>query len=174
MNSVSAVIIGHQDVKQVKAMIRQLKRQSQPPDEIILCVCCMDTTGIKVDIILNDRHHDDVGQSKCDMGLRLATKQYVGFFSSDDEYLPDYIEKLASVTAEVVFCDFWSHLIGKVIEARPEPGVITRGCYLVDRQFALQIGYRHRNYIGDGLFIMDLMNLGATAKRVPELLYYHR
>lgn len=171
--SVSAVIISHADKEQVLGMVKQLNEQTKPPDEFILCVCCMEIGDIEADIKLLDIHRDDVGQSKCDMGLRLATKDYVGFFSSDDYYEPNYIEELMKHDTDIVYCDFWSRVYNNTIGANPVVGQITRGCYLVRREFAVKVGYNGREYHSDGTFIEDLVKAGASEHRVPAVLYKH-
>jgi hypothetical protein len=61
-----------------------------------------------------------------------------------------------------------------VIVSRPEVGKITRGSFLVRTELAQRVGYRHREYHADGLFVDDLMAAGAIAEHVPGVLYWHR
>lgn len=172
MTTVSAVVICHADRPQLDQALDALKAQTQPPDEVIVTVCCMDTVGIQADVVLLDQHRDDWGQSKCDIGIRLATMEYVGLFSSDDGYEPTYLERMSKETADLVHCDF-IHM-GSPMRSVPETNRITRGCYLVRTRVAQRVGYNHRDYAGDGRFVEDLIEAGASEVNVPETLHIHR
>lgn len=170
--TVSAVIISHADRDQVEVTLEMLRSQTRPPEEVILTVCCMDVADLKADIVLLDRHRDDVGQSKCHFGITLATQDYVGLFSSDDSYAPHYLERMLAEDADIIHCDF-QH-VGAVMRSVPIIGRITRGCYLVRASVAKTVGYNHMVYEGDGLFIEDLKKHGASDVNVPEVLHFHR
>lgn len=175
--TISAVVISHGAKDAVIKMVDALKNtQTKPPDEIILAVCCIDSIDDipYTDIKLLDRHRDDIGQSKCDFGLRQATMDYVGFFSSDDEYQPTYLEKLSQLDADIVHSQFDSHLAGLVLTPKLSIAQITRGSFLVQRSFALEHGgYDRRDYNADAGFIEKLAKAGATDAVVPEVLYKH-
>jgi hypothetical protein len=173
--TVTAVVLGHGDRAAVDGMVKQMRAQTVPPAEVIVCVCCMDAAGIDADLVVIDQHEDDVGQRLCDYGLRLATADAVMFANSDDDYDPRFVEVLSGHQDHLVHCDYVSHLHAEpVVESRPAVGHITRGSFLVDRPLAQRVGYRHRVYEADGLFIEDLVRVGATTHRVPLVLYRHR
>jgi hypothetical protein len=134
----------------------------------------MCTDAIEADMVLLDSHRDDVGQRLCDYGLRLASCDYVFFASCDDEYDPRFLEEMTKHDADIIHCDFHSHLNGGPVVSAPALGSITRGSFLVRRELAQSVGYNHRDYEGDGKFIADMKAAGATDVRVPEILYWHR
>ncbi len=171
--SLSAIVISHGHPEDVKKMIDLLNAQTRPPDEIIATVCCMSVDDLKVDIALRDIHREDIGQSKCDFGINLATKEYVGFFSSDDGYASNYIERMLQESADLIYCGFRSHLAGTIMTATPVVGRITRGCYFVRTSVAKRVGYKHWTYEGDGLFVQDLVSQGVSQASIPEILHYH-
>ena len=171
---VTAVVIAHQNKPELLTLLENLKQQTRPVDEVILCVCCMDASDIVADIKLLDIHRDDIGQSKCDMGLRLSTGDYTFLASSDDEYHPEFIERLLGQNTDLILSGFHSHLVGEVAHSEPIVGRVTRGSFLVNTRKAVEVGYNHRNYEGDGLFIEDMVKAGASWSHVPEVLYYHR
>lgn len=171
--TITAIVLGHSDAEQIKGMLEQMHEQTKTPDEIIVCVCCMSVDWIDADKVLLDKHVDDTGQRLCDYGLRLASKDYVMFASSDDQYDVKFIERLSQETADIIHCDFYSHLLGREIQSQASLGSITRGSFIVRREIAKEIGYNHRDYNGDGHFVHDLKNAGATDIRVPEVLYRH-
>lgn len=171
--TITAVVLSHGNDEAVDTMVKSLREQTKPPDEIILIVCCIEGGAQGVDIMLFDKHREDWGHTKCAVGLQLATMDYVGFFSSDDGYEPTYLEKLSKQNADIVACGFRSHLVGEVNTPTPHVGAITRGCFLVEREFAQKIGYNSRGYSADGQFIIDLVNAGASFAAVPEVLHYH-
>lgn len=172
-SSVTAVVLGHGDRKAVLGMIEQMRAQTKPPKQIIVAVCCMDTKALNVDIVIEDKHKDDWGQRLCDYGLRLADQDYVLFASCDDEYMPTFLEELTKHNEDIIHCDFKSHLLGRVVESACGIGSITRGNFVVKRAKAQPLGYNHRDYNGDGKFIVDMKKIGATDVRVPSVLYNH-
>lgn len=175
--TVTAIVLGHGDEAAILRQIDSLRQQTQQPDEIIVCACCIPPDGIAgvtyVDKLILDRHEDDTGQRLCDYGLRLAKSDYVFFASCDDEYDPRFLEVMTQHDADIIHCDFFSHLNGGTLASTATLGFITRGSFLVRRTTALAIGYNHRTYDGDGLFINDLKAHGATDQRVAEVLYRH-
>lgn len=173
MSTISSVIIGHEDLNAVIDMVRQMKAQTKPPEQIIVATCCMDTDDLDVDLIISDKHVDDWGQRLCDYGLRLASEDYVLFASCDDEYQPTFLEEMTKFDEDIIHCDFHSHLLNRVVESQCMIGAITRGNFIVKRAKAQPLGYNHRDYIGDGKFIVDMKRAGATDIRVPKTLYKH-
>lgn len=172
--TVTAVVVCHEDKKQLLNMIRQLKEQTQPPEQIIAIACCTDIDDLGVDIALPDEHQGDWGHKGRETGLKHATEDRIGFFNCDDEYEPDFIEKLCAHGEDLVFCDFKTHAIGgRVIESHPSLGAITSGNFLVNRKLAQEVGWNHRDYLGDGKFILDITATGCTWLRIPEVLYLH-
>lgn len=167
--SISAVVVGHG--QSLYPMINQLKKQSRPPDEIIAIYCCWPKQP-NADIVVRDIHRGDWGNLGCSIGLQLASKDYVGFFNSDDELDPSYIEKLMSHNEDLIYCDFHSHLTGKT-EAAPVIGQITRGAYIIRTEVARKFGYGN-TYESDGILPKDIAEAGYSHIRVPETLYYHR
>lgn len=171
---VTAVVIAHQNKKELKALLSNLSQQTHPIDELILCVCCMDVTNIHADIKLLDIHRDDTGQSKCDIGLRLSTGNYTFLASSDDEYHPEFIDRLLEQDSDLILSGFHSHLVGEVRDSKPITGRVTRGSFLVKTKKAQEVGYNHRTYEGDGLFVEDMVKAGASWSQVTRVLYRHR
>lgn len=177
MKTVTAVVLGHGDEDAICRQVASLRQQTRQPDEIIVCACCVPLSEVSrwecVHRFVLDRHQDDTGQRLCDYGLKLATSDYLFFASSDDEYDPRFIEVMTQHDADIIHCDFFSHLNGGTLASTAVRGFITRGSFLVRRSVALDVGYNHRCYDGDGLFINDLKASGATDQRVAEVLYRH-
>ena len=166
---VTAIILGHSDTEGIRQVYEQLQPQV---DETIVITCCehVDLGDINIRV----GHRDDWGQSKCDMGLRLASKDYVMFASSDDNYLPDFIEGLSGYDEDLILGGFRSHLVGEVKNSTPVIGGVTRGSFLARRELAQQVGYNHHDYNGDGKFIQDMVSSGATWVSVPVVNYLHK
>jgi hypothetical protein len=111
--------------------------------------------------------------------LARATSDYLGFFNDDDLYSSKYLATLLEVAevrnADIVACDFVSHLMpGSVALTMPAIGHVTSGNFIVRRTLAQKVGYKHRHYEADGKFIEDLIEAGATFARVPKVLYVHQ
>lgn len=172
--TVTAIVLGHADAAAISRQVANLRRQERQPDEVIICACCVSSNDLApCDRLVLDRHEDDTGQRLCDYGLRLASSDYVFFASCDDEYDSRFLKVMTQYDADIIHCDFFSHLNGKILKSTAVLGSITRGSFLVRRSVALSVGYNHRTYGGDGLFINDLKAHGATDQRVAEVLYRH-
>lgn len=168
--SLTAVIVAHNSP--VEAINAQLLAQEYPPDEIILVACCMDTHGIPADIIVNNTHRDDFGHLARDIGLRLATKDYVMFAACDDEYDPKFTKTLLDANVQFAWCDW--HEQGRIVESYVGLGSITSGNFIVETKLAQEVGWNHREYIADGKFCQDVWDRKPTFARIQEPLYTHR
>lgn len=133
-----------------------------------------DLRGIKADVVIKDYDRGDWGHEKRAIGLQEATKTWIGFFNADDEYEDTFIEKLITPGYDFVYCDFTSHLFkGNTVRSKLSHGNITSGNFIVKRSLANKVGYEHREYHADWLFIKDLLELNPKTKHVPEVLYKH-
>lgn len=171
--TISAVIVCHANKNELIDFIERLKLQSKPPDEVICLVCCMDLIGIEANILVSDVHREDWGASKCDIGLQLATKDYVWYCNTDDEPNLRLLERFSEESGDIIACDFNSRLAGSNVAVAPVIGQITRGTFTVRRELALKIGYIDRSYEADGLHAKEIAENG-TFVRVAEVLYDHR
>ena len=172
--TISAVVTAHKDRNQLLTCLKNLKKQTKQPDEVILFVSDMPINFLEANIIVKDINRNDWGHNKRDIGLRLATKDYIVFINADDEYHVEFLEKLSQHTEDLIYCDFESHLAGRIIESYPSMGTITSGNFIIKRELAQKVGWKHRDYLADGKFIMEIMEQQPTYVRVPEVLYYHR
>jgi hypothetical protein len=152
------------------------QEQTRPPDEVIVASCCCSGPFAQTaDLRLSDRHVDDWGHRLCDFGIRLARCDRVWLVNCDDRYEPTFLAELTAHEADIVHCDYTSHLVGgAVLRSSPQVGYITRGNNVFNRRLAQQVGYTHRVYEADGLFIESLLAAGATHQLVPTVLYHHR
>lgn len=173
--SVSCVLLGHENKEKLFQLYLDLQKQTHPPDELILCACCMDICDLSATIRLTDDHINDTGQRFCDWGLRLSNSDYTFFASSDDSYDPEFIEKMLDVegSPDLILAGFRSHLVGEVVESEPVEGRVTRGSFLVKTSKGKKVGYNSREYSGDYHFVRDMIDAGATWAQVPEILHYH-
>ena len=172
----TAVIIGHEDREALIEAIQSVYLQTLPPDEVIACVCCMSPEYLVeygADIVVNDKHQNDVGQRFCDYGLKLASKDYVWFYSSDDYYDDNWLASMQVEPTDIILGGFDSRLVGRVEHSQPIIGQVTRGSFLVRREFAQKVGYNGREYSSDGQFIRDLVEAGASHCSVDKVLYKH-
>lgn len=169
--TLSAVIVTHATPPQ--AIIKHLKTFNRVPDEIIVVACCVGLHGVTADIKVQNVHRDDFGQLARDIGLRLATKDMVMFVNTDDEYDPEFTEKLLAADVQLAYCD-WNENDLRIQESYVSLGTITSGNFIVDRELAQSVGWNHRDYIADGRFVMEVMERSPTYTRIPEVLYTHR
>lgn len=168
----TAIVCSHANRPLRKSFLEHLNKQTRLPDEIITLVSDEDETdGCIVCPNLNDW-----GQQKRADGLALAKSDWLGFFNVDDEYHPQYLEKMLAETEDkdIVACNFQSHLCGPgVVSTIPIVGHITSGNFIVRRSLAQKVGYNDRTYQADGRFIEELIKNDARFMPVRELLYWH-
>lgn len=171
---VTAVITAHGNTRQLNAFMDQMMLQTYQPLEKLVFVSGVNIVDHPNMYLCPNRN--DWGHEKRSIGLHLAHGEYVGFFNADDKYDPTYIETLVEYAkgADLVYCDFYSHLFNGVVKSAPKLQKITSGNFLCKRELAQKVGYNHRVYEADGLFIQDLIKAGATHRRVPKVLYWHQ
>jgi len=168
--SLTAIIVSHAAL--IDNALEQIRKQSHQVDEIILIQCCGDITDEEIDIEVYNAHRDDFGHLARDIGLRLATKDYVWWVNCDDEYDPEFIRKLIDTDVQLAYCD-WDER-GRIQESYVGLGTITSGNFIIERKLAQKVGWNHRDYCADGRFLLDVWNELPTFAHIPEVLYTHR
>lgn len=93
--------------------------------------------------------------------------------NTDDEYDSTFIEKLSSRKADLMYCNFDSHLAGHC-KSELQIGKITSGNFMVRTGIAKIVGWKHRNYQADWYFIRDLLTHDITSIHIDEFLYTHK
>lgn len=174
----TAVIIAHENAKQMQDCIDMIKKQTYKNTEILVLHSDMpdffEAEGVSYTQFGNP---NDWGQAKAAHGLEKAQGKYVGFFNIDDQYESDYIEKMVQKAEQgnldLVYCDYVSKE-GDIIVGEPRINKGTRGMFVVRRAFAQPIGYVHRDYGADGRFLEELVAAGAAHARLEEVLYVHK
>lgn len=172
---VSCVVTAHANPTGLASILYNLKTQTLKPFEIIVLVSGMDVPDIGMTIYC-EPDLADWGHEKRAKGLSLAKGKLVGFFNDDDEYDKEYLERMTDAigNADIVACNWRSHLSGYTLQIpKPHVGRITSGNYLVRTELAQRVGYNHRHYEADGVFIEDLVAAGAKFTHLDELLYLH-
>jgi hypothetical protein len=113
----------------------------------------------------------DWGHDKRAKGVRLAGEEFLGFFNDDDLYDREYVQRMLEAVEEgydAAFCN-WSGRTGVEFKL----GSSTSGNFIVRTKLARTVGYNHRVYEADGLFIDDLRAAGAWITKVEKDLYTH-
>ena len=155
-------------------VIRMLRRQTFPPDEILV-----ETSGECAPIEEPVDHWDhvpdehDFGYRKRNRMALFAKGDWIGFFCHDDSYHPRYIELMSAVTEDndIVFCD-WNEVPAN---CSWEPTSSTLGNFITRREKFLadggfpvtdgDAGYADARYI--------LNSFKSSRVHVPIVLYYH-
>lgn len=171
----TAVVVSLANESGLRNMLGQLRYQTVPPDETI--VLCADTPDVArlcedfPDVLFHEREtRNDWGHSDRDYGLSLTTSEWVGFFNDDDRYANDYIEKMLKAAGNhtAVYCA-WPYSP----DCSFALGQSTSGNFIVKTELAQRVGWRHRHYEADGMFIEEVVRAGASIVKVPEILYWH-
>lgn len=173
--TITAVVTSHANETGLRHILGQLRYQTVPPDEtIVLCSDTPDVMRLREDFpdvtFHPEPNLDDWGHDKRSKGLGLATSEWVGFFNDDDRYANDYIEKMlgAAETHTAVYCA-WPYSP----DCSFALGQSTSGNFIVKTELAQRVGWRHRHYEADGMFIEEVVRAGASIVKVPEILYWH-
>lgn len=177
MTSLTAVVTSHSNPEGLRSILGVLKYQTRHPDEVI--VLCSDTPDVSrfrehfPDVTFHvEPNLEDWGHEKRAKGLQLAGGEYVGFFNDDDEYTLDYVERMLGHAdeehADVVYCD-WN--VGH--DCHFALGSSTSGNFIVRAAMAKGVGWRHRHYEADGMFIEDVARAGAVISKLRVPLYTH-
>lgn len=180
MSTFTAVVTSHANEEGLRRILGQLLYQTRQPDEVL--VFASDTPGLeRVDedfdgrfdhlTVFLEENRDDWGHEKRAKGVWEASGEYLGFFNDDDAYTTDYVEKMLAAAdaaaADVVYCDW--NITGCTLAL----GSSTSGNFIVRSALARNVGYRHRVYEADGLFLEDLKQWEPVVVKVPEVLYTH-
>jgi hypothetical protein len=176
----TAIVTCHRNLPGLRTMLGNLIYQTRKPDEIRvyfsdvlpseLADAIEDFAGHGI-VWLRCDDREDWGHEKRARGVAEATGDYLGFFNDDDSYSLDYVERLmsrAELGVDAVWCD-WNEIPNCDWALCSS----TSGNYVIRAELARQVGYQHRAYEADGLFIEDLKRAGAVAAKVPELPYFH-
>ena len=170
-DTVTAIVVNCSNPSQAHQQALNLRRQTKPPDQLMLGCCCYDSYHSPLagsfDRIVYAPHENDWGHRFCDAGIRLANTEWLMFANSDDHYDMQFIEILTGLgdqhTADLVMCDYTTYQRhGGLIQTKPEVGSVTRGSFIVRTEIARIVGYNHRVYEADGLFVEALVRAGAT------------
>ena len=166
------------------SMIYQLRNQTYKNIEIIPITCCTERLGFVKEMTKIDeiQEHEHCGTyEKCNEGIEVATGDYIGFFSGDDCYMPNYLEKMVELInqndADLVFCDFYTHYRedGSPSPASTEMGHHTTGSFLLRSSIAKK--YRIPITVkGDTEFIFEIIDNEPKIEIdfLHEPLYLHR
>jgi len=181
----TAIVVSCGDEAGLRSILGQLRYQTRPPDETIAVVS--DTPNVAqlrehfpdVTFVEQEKAGDWGHQARA-TGLELATREWVGWFNSDDRYDPTYLEKMmgASDGVDAAFCD-WNDRPGDAYFGLYGS---TAGNFIVRRVVAVGVGWptdmvsvsgMPPGYANDGRFIDAVVASGATYRKVPEFLYLH-
>lgn len=155
-------------------IIRMLRRQTLPPDEILV-----ETSGecARIEEPVNHWDHvpdeHDYGYRKRNRMAQFAKGKWLGFFNHDDSYHPRYIELMRALIGEhdIVYCD-WSTIPQNCTWER---AVSTVGNFIVHREKFLEVGGFPTLAEDEGH--ADARFIEATADvphiHLPAILYYH-
>jgi hypothetical protein len=172
----TAIVTSHANERGLRSILGNLLYQTCPPDEILaFCSDTPDLLRLREDfpsvLFAGCENENDWGHAKRALGVVMAQGEWLGFFNDDDEYANDYIEKMLAAGGDndVVYCAWNEQPL-----CHFHLGSSTSGNFIIRTELAQRVGYRHRAYEADGLFIEDVKNASARVARVDEILYTHR
>ena len=183
MSTLTICITTHDHPKLLHRVLGNFRYQTRRPDEILVYVS-RSVDGPQYDLarfreefpearFWMTEDFQDWGHEKRAMGIDQASSDYIGFVADDDEYVPEYVEKMMALlesepNAEAVYCD-WSLGVGVQFQF----GSSTSGNFFVSVDKAREVGWNSREYAADGEFINAVRDASSCILKVPEDLYHH-
>lgn len=172
--TVSIIITAHKNAEQLENILDQAYSQTRKPDEVIVLASEIDIEHTRGSLVILSPNRNDWGHEKRAKGLEEVTSDYFTFWNADDEYEPTFLEELTKYDEDLIYCNYHSHLMKRVVKPTLSVGSMTSGNYLMKTDIANKTGYNHRHYEADGKFIEEAMEHIASHRHVDKLLYYHR
>jgi hypothetical protein len=124
--------------------------------------------------IETDRRYDDFGHSLREIGIGMATGDFLLITNGDNYYCPRFVEfvfeaidlhDLDIVTWDMVHSHsrpgFWPHPAYWPFSTCPIKGGIDIGAFLVRTSCAKSVGFRDTAFAGDATYFEDLLTAGS-------------
>jgi len=128
--------------------------------------------GFPIQYIETDKRYNDFGHSLRAIGLDKSTGYYTNFQNADNYLVPVFVELMVGAAnngnMDVSYCDILHNypINGEgynVLESVFRISSIDMANFIVKTDLAKKVGFNHRSFAADGLFVEDI----KTAK--PDL-----
>lgn len=131
--------------------------------------------GFDIEYIESEKRYNDWGHSLRAIGLEKATGTFVHWNNGDNIVLPPFVEVMLGGgfcdNMDIVHCDILHNypINGKepynVLESRLMLNCIDMANFIIRTDIAKKVGFNHRNFAADGLFIEDVKTQIPTLRQ---------
>lgn len=166
-----------------RPILKNVLEQTRKPDEILVFVSAdkqaielrSDDPTVRLFAVANK---EDWGHEKRALGLRLASSDAIAWFNHDDEYEPEFVERMMDALeagADIAFCN-WSHG-GKQNNIRHNTefrgGDSTSGNWAGRVGLIRSVGYVFRDYSADAQLIDAIAATKPLISKIDSVNYHH-
>jgi hypothetical protein len=141
------------------------------------------------DFFFTSKRFDDYGHSLRAMAIVQCESEFIMLTNDDNYYVPSFLEhmfnKVDSESLDLVLCDMvHSHDYPGGRQQRSYNAFVTQprkfsvdiGCLIVKTALAKAVGFRDKDFAGDGTFVEDIMQSSGSALKwgkVDKFLFVH-
>lgn len=141
--------------------------------------------GFPIEYIETEKRYNDWGHSLRAIGLEKATGLYTQFQNSDNWVTPVLVEYMVGGAQngdmDISYCDILHSypLNGKegynILDSRLCLNSIDMSNFIIKTELAKKVGFNHRSFAADGLFIEDVKRFKPSlkSKKIPRCLVVH-
>jgi cellulose synthase/poly-beta-1,6-N-acetylglucosamine synthase-like glycosyltransferase len=199
----SFIVVAYNNPKALRTCLSSLVDQTYSPEEIEIIVCdnsqnfvladenkrlCdmshrirYEYTGNRTAIDLPHIRHKHCLYTATEIGVGLATGEWISFPNQDSYYAPVFAERMLTVAdaeyTEFVYSDVVLGGPGHgyfVLVTAPRNCGIDKTCFMLRREWFQGFKSKHDNYeLADGFFVEELVTRGIKHSKCCELLVVH-
>lgn len=152
-----------------------------PPDGTLDKIIKYFDSDDRIKFTLLTERHNDWGHTPRNIGLQMATEDWVVMTGEDNYYMPVFVDHfLEAVTPKVhfVFCNMihnWTNFQYHHIDCQPSWGKIDIGNFMTKRKLAQQLKLNPKNEQADGVFVEEYLKKFPDGKvmKINKTLYVH-
>lgn len=129
---------------------------------------------------LTEKRYNDWGHTPRNIGLEMATEDWVVMTGEDNYYVPAFVDeflKNVDFQTKFMFCDMVHNWVNKeyiYVPAAPVYGRIDIGNFMTKRKFAQQMRLDTKEIAADAKFVEQyLMKFPGNIVHVKKVLYVH-
>lgn len=136
----------------------------------------------RLQVTVLDKRHNDWGHTPRNVGLDMATEEWVVMTGDDNYYAPIFVEEFLSVVDDktgFVYCDMvhngHNSNMYRPVMCKIKHGDIDMGNFMTRRDLVGDLRLKTDEFSADWLFIRDYLsrNSGVGVRKIHKWLYVH-
>jgi glycosyltransferase involved in cell wall biosynthesis len=195
MSKLSIICVAYKRYHAIKVLIECLLCQTNPDWELLIIHDGEDTEHYNIVFPYTEQYanikywqtpirYNDFGHTLRDLGIQQVTGDYILITNDDNYYVPKFVELMLEPQADFIYCDMvHNHNRPEsssggtygFFKTHPAYCQIDIGCFIIKREIAQAVGFKHRINEADGLFVEDILRTYPNLKivKIPKVLYVH-